>query len=91
MSGCRHGAARAAPGYATHLHLDAGIGANKSAETKAETITQVNKILEWCRSPKALPEQQIGGAVPGEIFIYPVCPTGGSSNGLLEAGLVDDE
>ena len=39
MSGCGHGAARAAPGYATHLHLDAGIGANKSAETKAETIT----------------------------------------------------
>ena len=39
MSGCRHGAARAAPGYATLLHLGAGFGANKSAETKAETIT----------------------------------------------------
>ena len=41
MSGCRHGAARAAPGYATHLHLDAGFGANTSAETVSETIAEV--------------------------------------------------
>ena len=44
---------------------------------KSETIAQVIKMLGWLRSPKALPEQQIGGAVPGEIFINPVCPTGG--------------
>ena len=41
MSGCWGGAARAAPGYATNLHLDAGFGANKSAETKAETNAKV--------------------------------------------------
>ena len=41
MSGCKGGAARAAPGYATHLHLDAGFGANKSAETVSETIAVV--------------------------------------------------
>ena len=78
MSGCWRGAAhRNCSSYATHLHLGAGIGASKSAKTKAETIAQVIKMLGWLRSPKALPEQQIGGAVPGEIFIYPVCPTGG--------------
>ena len=41
MSGCWRGAARAAPGYATLLHLDAGFGANKSAETVSETIAEI--------------------------------------------------
>ena len=78
MSGCWAGAAlRSYSGYATHLHLDAGIGANKSAETASETIAKVAYGLGWYRSPKVLLEQQVGGAVPGEIFIYPVCVTGG--------------
>ena len=54
---------------------------------KSETIAQVIKMLGWLRSPKALPEQQIGGAVPGEIFIYPVCPTGGlADQGVASPG-----
>ena len=39
--------------------------------------------LGWFWSPNVQLEQQIGGAVPGEIFIYPVCPTGGSPTGKV--------
>ena len=66
MSGCRRGAAhRSCSGYATHLHLDAGFGANKSAETVSETIAEVTYGLGWCWESKVLLEQQIGGAIPG--------------------------
>ena len=41
MSGRKRGAARAAPGYATHLHLDSGLNASKSAEPKVETKARV--------------------------------------------------
>ena len=46
MSGRKSGAARAAPGYATHLHLDAGLGASKSAETNAEVMIMARLVSE---------------------------------------------
>ena len=38
MSGCWQGATRVTLGYATLLHLNGGIRANKSPKSKAETI-----------------------------------------------------
>ena len=83
MSGCWAGAAlRSCSGYATHLHLDAGIGANKSAETASETIAEV-AWLRLVSEPKPYRNSRAAELFRGRYLYTPSVPRGVPGNHLM--------
>ena len=84
MSGCWREAARAAPGYATHLHLDAGFGANKSAETVSETIAEVGVIAvrRLVSEPKPYRNSRAAELFRGRYLYTPSVPRGVTATGF---------
>ena len=66
------------PQCATHLHLDAGIGANKSAETVSETIAEVGVVAvrRLVSEPRPYRNSRAAELFRGRYLYTPSVPRG---------------